>query len=134
MLGVAFRCRIYGDEYRINILPEAREMLFDFIIDKISWFAENEELVKDLVCLKVFYRFFPLSELNEYNLRKLYENLHRLEISLEDMEKVYKKLPLAGIASPFNKDKSLYALIYNRERFRERILEEIRNLYTKIPK
>jgi len=133
-LGVAFRCRIYGDKYRINILPEAREMLFDFIIDKISWFAGNEELVKDLVCLKVFYRFFPLSELNEYNLRKLYENLHRLEISLEDMEKVYKKLPLAGIASPFNKDKPPYALIYNRERFRERILEEIRNLYTKIPK
>jgi hypothetical protein len=59
----------------------------------------------------------------------LYEYLQALDLKLENLENVAKRLQQLGVISPFNKDKPPHLLVYDEKKYREIILDEIRNLY-----
>ena len=121
-LGLAFRC-----ENTLVLLPEARDAIIDLIVGDIARFSKNEELLKKLVSLNLLYQYFPAKTLE--GIKSLYECLQALDLKLEDLESVAKRLQQLGVVSPFNKEKPPHLLVYDEKKYREIILDEIRNLY-----
>jgi hypothetical protein len=62
-------------------------------------------------------------------IKYLYEYLQALDLKLENLENVAKRLQQLGVVSPFIKEKPPHLLVYDVKKYREIILDEIRNLY-----
>ena len=121
-LSLAFRC---GNI--LVLLPEVRNAIIDLIVSDIAKFSENKELLEKLVSLNLLYQYFPVKTLE--SIKYLYEYLQALDLKLENLENVAKRLQQLGIISPFNKDKPPHLLVYDEKKYREIILDEIRNIY-----
>jgi len=121
-LSLAFRC-----ENILMLLPEVRNVIIDLIVSDIAKFSEIKELLEKLVSLNLLYQYFPVKALER--IKYLYEYLQALDLKLENLENVAKRLQQLGVISPFNKDKPPHLLVYDEKKYREIILDEIRNLY-----
>ena len=121
-LSLAFRC-----ENILVLLPEVRNVIIDLIVSDVAKFSENKELLEELLSLNLLYQYFPVKALE--SIKYLYEYLQALDLKLENLENVAKRLQQLGVISPFNKDKPPHLLVYDEKKYREIILDEIRNLY-----
>jgi hypothetical protein len=121
-LSLAFRC---GNI--LVLLPEVRNAIIDLIVSDIAKFSENKELLEKLISLNLLYQYFPVKTLE--SIKYLYKYLQALDLKLENLENVAKRLQQLGVISPFNKDKPPHLLVYDEKKYREIILDEIRNIY-----
>ena len=121
-LSLAFRCEDF-----LVLLPEARSIIIDLIASDIAKFSENKELIEKLALLNLLYQYFPVESLEK--IKYLYEYLQALDLKLENLENVAKRLQQLGVVSPFIKEKPPHLLVYDVKKYREIILDEIRNLY-----
>ena len=119
-LGLAFECE------GVRLLPEASEIIFELVINKLTDFIKNEEIVKDLASLNVLYHFFPLTP---DKLERFYDMLKILGLSLNDLEKASQNLHTKGVISGFNKDAPPHMLIFDETKFKKEIVNDIKQLY-----
>ena len=96
-------------------------------LHNIAKFSENKELLEKLALLNLLYKYFPVESLEKT--KYLYGYLQALDLKLENLENVAKRLQQLGVVSPFIKEKPPHLLVYDVKKYREIILDEIRNLY-----
>jgi hypothetical protein len=124
-LGLAFESSC--DQF-VVLLPEAREVILELVLDKLADFMRNEELVRYLASLNVLYYSFPLTP-DKDRLEGFYRTLNVLGLSLDDLEKASQNLYRKGLVLGFNKDSPPYMIVLDEVKFKEEVVNEIKQFY-----
>lgn len=124
-LGLAFESSC--DQF-VVLLPEAREVILELVLDKLADFMRDEELVRNLASLNVLYHSFPLTP-DKDGLEGFYRTLNVLGLSLDDLEKASQNLYRKGLVLGFNKDSPPYMIVLDEVKFKEEVVNEIKQFY-----
>jgi len=84
--------------------------------------------VRNLASLNVLYHSFPLTP-DKDSLERFYRTLNALGLSLDDLEKASQNLYRKGLVLGFNKDSPPYMIVLDEVKFKEEVVNEIKQLY-----